>query len=40
MAVAPVYVCETGNRKEAENRGTQLNGAREINSVERPIEMV
>jgi hypothetical protein len=39
MAVAPVYVCENGNRIKVEYRGAQQNGAREVNSsIERPIE--
>jgi hypothetical protein len=37
--VGPGSGCETGNRIKAEYRGTQLNGAREINNFERPIEI-
>ena len=37
-AAALVYVCESRKSLKTEYCGTQLNGAREINRVEQPIE--
>ena len=39
MGAAPVYVCESGNRKKAEYHSTQPIDASEINRIARSIEI-